>query len=165
MSQFFSVPLCLRGENSFSPRLRGKNYFQKQKATFISEMWPFSILIRQRPTLPHSYPCSTIGPARLNFRVRDGNGCDPRGMITGNFLKYSVYRPRFCVKPGTNRNFEVVSINWTAPPKKMRRHEQQNLAGIQVRALFWSESNNTAKKQGVACFNYSLKDGLRKFYD
>src|SRR6266700_8086234 len=36
----------------------------------------------RRPTFPHSYPCSIIGPARLNFRVRDGNGCDPRGMTT-----------------------------------------------------------------------------------
>ena len=23
-----------------------------------------------------------MGPAGLNFRVRDGNGCDPRGVIT-----------------------------------------------------------------------------------
>ena len=26
------------------------------------------------PNLPHSHPCSTIGPAKLNYRVRDGNG-------------------------------------------------------------------------------------------
>ena len=31
---------------------------------------------RRRPTLPHSLPCSTIGAKELNFRVRDGNGCD-----------------------------------------------------------------------------------------
>ena len=29
---------------------------------------------RRRPTLPHSYPCSTIGAEELNFRVRNGNG-------------------------------------------------------------------------------------------
>src|ERR1051326_8198787 len=46
-------------------------------------MWP--LLCRRRPTLPHSFPCSTIGPAGLNFRVRDGNGCDPRGKITAKF--------------------------------------------------------------------------------
>ena len=34
------------------------------------------LVIRQRPTLPHSCPCSTIGAIQLNFRVRDGNGCD-----------------------------------------------------------------------------------------
>ncbi len=42
-----------------------------------------SILCRRSPNLPHTYACSTIGPTRLNFRVRDGNGCDPRGKLTG----------------------------------------------------------------------------------
>ncbi len=37
---------------------------------------------RRRPTLPHSCPCSTIGPEGLNFRVRDGNGCGPLGIAT-----------------------------------------------------------------------------------
>src|SRR5690349_7070265 len=45
---------------------------------------PFvSYYCRQRPTLPHSFPCSTIGGIRLNFRVRNGNGCDPDPMTTG----------------------------------------------------------------------------------
>src|SRR5437763_5283680 len=57
-----------------------KSSAQKEKATFISECGLY--LCRQRPTLPHSFPCSTIGPAGLNFRVRDGNGWNPRGMIT-----------------------------------------------------------------------------------
>ena len=34
---------------------------------------------RRRRTLPPSLLGSTIRPARLNDRVRDGNGCDPRG--------------------------------------------------------------------------------------
>jgi hypothetical protein len=29
---------------------------------------------------------SIIGPTGLNFRVRDGNGCDPRGMATRKFV-------------------------------------------------------------------------------
>src|SRR5207247_2057055 len=41
-------------------------------------------LPRQRPTLPRSCPRSTIGPGGLNFRVRDGNGCGPSGIATGN---------------------------------------------------------------------------------
>ncbi len=49
--------------------------------TFLG--WGLSILCRRLPNLPHTYACSTIGPARLNFRVRDGNGCDPRGRLTG----------------------------------------------------------------------------------
>ena len=40
-------------------------------------------LCRRRPTLPHTFACSTIGPAGLDFRVRDGNGYFPRGKITG----------------------------------------------------------------------------------
>src|SRR5260221_4955705 len=55
----------------------------------------FVILSRRRPTFPHSYPCSIIGPARLNFRVRDGNGCDPRGMTTGNLVKFSVFTSKY----------------------------------------------------------------------
>ncbi len=38
----------------------------------------FRVLIkifRQRPTLPRSLPRSTIGAEKLNFRVRNGNGC------------------------------------------------------------------------------------------
>src|SRR5271166_4058755 len=50
----------------------------------------------QRPTFPHSYPCSIIGSAGLNFRVRDGNGCDPRGMTTGNSLTRFAQR-RMCL--------------------------------------------------------------------
>ena len=38
--------------------------------------------IRRRPTLPGGLPPSTIGADRLNFRVRDGNGCDPVAMAT-----------------------------------------------------------------------------------
>jgi hypothetical protein len=40
---------------------------------------------RQRPTLPHSFPCSTIGSEELNFRVRDGIGCYLFDIATGNF--------------------------------------------------------------------------------
>ncbi len=42
---------------------------------------------RRLPTLPRSYPRSTIGSSRLNFRVRDGNGCDPADKITGKVVK------------------------------------------------------------------------------
>ena len=44
---------------------------------------------RRSPNLPHTYACSTIGPTRLNFRVRDGNGCDPRGKLTGKILNFA----------------------------------------------------------------------------
>src|SRR5947207_5046224 len=49
----------------------------------IAHVGPSLDYCRQRPTLPHSFPCSTIGGSRLNFRVRNGNGCDPAPMTTG----------------------------------------------------------------------------------
>src|SRR3989441_10629003 len=52
-----------------------------QKADAISHVG-LSNHCRQRPTLPHSFPCSTIGGIRLNFRVRDGKGGDPDPMTT-----------------------------------------------------------------------------------
>src|SRR5688572_26191427 len=41
---------------------------------------------RQRPTLPPTCAGSTIGGSRLNFRVRNGNGCDPTPMTTGKLF-------------------------------------------------------------------------------
>jgi hypothetical protein len=46
---------------------------------------------RRRPTLPQGFPCSTIGPGGLNFRVRDGIGCDPSG-VTAEICSCSVIR-------------------------------------------------------------------------
>ena len=46
--------------------------------------WPFYLSYsRQRPTFPQSHPCSIIGAGGLNYRVRDGNGCDPSAVVTG----------------------------------------------------------------------------------
>ena len=39
------------------------------------------------PTLPQGCRCSTIGPGGLNYRVRDGNGWCPSGMIAGKPLE------------------------------------------------------------------------------
>ena len=46
---------------------------------------------RRRPTLPRSFPRSTIGAEELNDRVRDGNGC---GLLAGTTApKWSVLSP------------------------------------------------------------------------
>src|ERR1700683_4291456 len=65
---------------------------KKEKATFISERGLY--YCRQRPTLPHTFACSTIGPAGLDFRVRYGNGYFPRGKITG-FVDVGLAAARF----------------------------------------------------------------------
>ena len=45
-------------------------------------------LPRRRPTLPGGRPPSTIGAGGLNFRVRDGNGCGPTAIATGNSAQF-----------------------------------------------------------------------------
>src|SRR5690606_30535702 len=58
---------------------------QKTKGLRGIPLRPFLRLTRQRPTLPQSSPCSTIGSDELNFRVRDGIGCGLVDIATGNF--------------------------------------------------------------------------------
>ena len=43
---------------------------------------PSHVRARRRPTLPGPLDPSTIGAGGLNFRVRNGNGCDPSAMAT-----------------------------------------------------------------------------------
>ena len=50
--------------------------------------------IRQRPTLPRGFPRSTIGSGGLNFRVRDGNGCDPSDIATGKLATRNIRRQK-----------------------------------------------------------------------
>ncbi len=47
--------------------------------------------VRQRPTLPHGPPCSTIGAEGLNFRVRNGTGCFPFAITAETLLR--CHRP------------------------------------------------------------------------
>lgn len=50
----------------------------------------------QRPTLPHSLPCSTIGAYRLNFRVRNGTGCTPVALVTNKLCSnFSLLRSAY----------------------------------------------------------------------
>src|ERR1700681_3119149 len=43
---------------------------------------------RRRPALPGGRPPSTIGAGGLNCRVRNGNGCCPAAMVTGNLAPH-----------------------------------------------------------------------------
>ena len=56
-------------------------------------------IFRRRPTLPHSYPCSTIGAKGLNFRVRDGFGCFPFAITTEkNCMRYKLIKTLNSIK-------------------------------------------------------------------
>jgi hypothetical protein len=59
------------------------------------------LVYRQRPTLPHSPPCSTIGAGGLNCRVRNGNGCCPSAVATGKFVYSRIRVAAFGNKPIT----------------------------------------------------------------
>ena len=62
-----------------------KSYKQKKPADLTISGLTNS---RQRPTFPQPRGGSIIGPGGLNFRVRDGNGCDPSGMATGKLTPH-----------------------------------------------------------------------------
>jgi hypothetical protein len=53
-----------------------------RKTTNGTPKGPVQEEIRRRPTLPGDLSPSTIGAGGLNFRVRNGNGCDPTAMAT-----------------------------------------------------------------------------------
>ena len=63
---------------------------QKAEEDVLSRLRIYS---RHRPTLPYRYQYSTIGPGGLNFRVRNGNGCGPSGIGTGNLGSKSAAAP------------------------------------------------------------------------
>jgi hypothetical protein len=58
--------------------------------------------IRQRPTLPPGFPSSTIGAEELNYRVRDGNGCDLFAIAaekrTFNLVFFNLHIDTICAK-------------------------------------------------------------------
>ncbi len=69
---------------------------------------------RRRPTLPHGYPCSTIGSEELNFRVRDGIGCGLFEIITGNLWVTARREPRCGGRQRTVPNFSGILICFAA---------------------------------------------------
>jgi hypothetical protein len=84
---------------------------------------------RQRPTLPQSRLCSTIGGSRLNFRVRNGNGCGPAPMTTGKVVE----RPRGSspsfndIRVQSAGRFKVVKEQLASPkPPKVAKAGQLN---------------------------------------
>jgi hypothetical protein len=86
-----------RGEKN-SLRRNRKSCPKREKANLISQTGLY--LCRQLPTLPHTFARSTIGPAGLNFRVRDGNGWNPRGKITDNLEQLLATSSWLLARPG-----------------------------------------------------------------
>src|SRR5258705_12580865 len=112
---------------------------RKRPRTGVRGLWNLS---RRRPTFPHSCPCSIIGPARLNFRVRDGNGCDPRGITTGNsklangFQSSSRAKDRECDNRIRGRKYGLQNPRPQERPAELGWHYK-----------FDFRSNNTVQKR------------------
>ena len=68
----------------------GIERLQIQKAPDRKDQGLYKKDFRRRPTLPHSFPCSTIGAKELNFCVRDGNRCFLFAIATE---KMAIYFP------------------------------------------------------------------------
>jgi hypothetical protein len=56
-----------------------------------------SLLAWQRPTLTGGEPPTTIGAEKLNFRVRNGNGCDLLAIATKLFEQDIIYYNDFFI--------------------------------------------------------------------
>ena len=66
---------------------------------------------RRRPTLPGPLDPSTIGAGGLNFRVRNGNGCDPSAMATETCCQGSAAK----LRRSSLRN-SIASTNFIVDP-------------------------------------------------
>src|SRR5712691_3134150 len=76
--------ICQSGKPESGPAPWQTRPPQKHKSPSLSAE-AFDIT-GQRPTLPHTCACSTIGAEGLNFRVRDGNGWVPLATVTQNLV-------------------------------------------------------------------------------
>ncbi len=67
---------CLRGNRPPSPHYAQDKVKPNKKTRLCRRVeW-------QRPIFPQGCPCSIVGAGRLNYRVRDGNGCFPSAIVT-----------------------------------------------------------------------------------
>ena len=79
---------------------------------------PANYLLRQRPTLPGSYPPSTISAGGGHVRVRDGNGWIPSAMATGTLsVLAAVTQPQRMLgsPPGRPGTTETAADRSTLP--------------------------------------------------
>ncbi len=72
------------GSIAADPRVFGDRCPERTKPPRAEALRGFREKSRRRPTLPGGLPPSTIGAGGLNCRVRNGNGCFPAAMATGN---------------------------------------------------------------------------------
>ena len=90
----------------------------KEKANLISQL---AFIYAGNDLRSHTLgACSTIGPAGLNFRVRDGNGWIPRGKITDNSRRLAGVNAALPKSGDWEPAAEILSRGF--PAKDLLRH-------------------------------------------
>ena len=95
--------------------------------------------IRRRPTLPGRIHPSTIGADRLNFRVRNGNGCGPVAIATETYVT-EQHHPR---RAGASKNSiantsDIQALGRLVPVGSMRH--RNSTSGL---STWWSPTGLT----------------------
>jgi hypothetical protein len=96
--------LSWAGSQQWKKQFKGDETLYKNDASAFQKNTPdvqldhpgYEINFRRRPTLPLSFPSSTIGAKELNFRVRDGNGCDLFAIATEKLKVLKSHRQFVC---------------------------------------------------------------------
>ena len=93
--------------------------------------------------------CSTIGPAGLNFRVRDGNGWIPRGKITDNLRRLAGVN-----EPLISGDWEPAAETLSQLFKKVCEGSLRHLGVAFQRRTFKDREDNASQlnRLGVAYF-------------
>ena len=97
-------------------------------------------LFRQRPTFPGSFPPSIIGTTELNFRVRDGNGCDLCVITTEYFVCITFVRAHSKLNNASHfktlqLTFVLISQSFRSSPRSISIAQLNTLLHLHLRPI------------------------------
>ena len=97
-------------------------------------------MFRQRPTFPGSFPPSIIGTTELNFRVRDGNGCDLCVITTEYFVCITFVRAHSKLNNASHfktlqLTFVLISQSFRSSPRSISIAQLNTLLHLHLRPI------------------------------
>jgi hypothetical protein len=135
-------------------------------------LWSGPSKPRRRPTLPQGCPCSTIGPGELNFRVRDGNGCDLSGIAArknwrnakhGRCLNNNTRRVSSAVRSVTTGLVQRTSRSLLVCPMRRCKQASRWAWGDDCDVTTWTFSRRASNRSvGTATWRRSTERELRR---
>ena len=82
------------------------------KEEYLSQrLSPLWYLFRRRPTFPGGFPPSIISTAELNYRVRNGNGCDLCVIVTEYFSEIALQSQNWIMLTMFNNSLSKESVD------------------------------------------------------